>query len=225
MPDYRSAIEIEAENRKYPLRAAIQQVAEISWSENFSPPSFAFRPARPGQAPSDYRSQLPDKLRTEMAHCQLLSERLDRCLAMFREGDLDAARNQDPSKRWRAWADLTVGRLIAVSTRVREYVLTLESLAANDYAVLGAQTNSIYLTADSNLRGGQVSEAAVAEARRYLDRCVEENRGTPWQFLAERELLHPTGLSINQAYVPAPPPVVRPLTPRPPVPRIELPKL
>jgi hypothetical protein len=144
---------------------------------------------------------------------------------MFRGGDLEAARNLDPSKRWRAWTDLTVGRLIAVSVRVREYMLALESLAANNYALLDTQTNSIYLTADPYLRGGPVSEAAVVEAKKYLDRCMEENRGTPWQFLAERELQHPTGINIIQSYVPVPPPVIRPLTPRPPVPRIELPKL
>jgi hypothetical protein len=225
LPDYRSVAEIDFENRRYPLRRAVQQAAEISWSENFTPPRFFFPPTRGGQPPVDYRNSLPERLQAQVEHCAQLSQRLDRCLQMFRGGDIEEARKADPSKRWGAWTDLTMGRLLAVSVRVREYLLAVEALSANRFSGLGPQTNTVSFLPNQALLGDAVSAATAAEAERYLRRCAEENRGTPWQFLAERELQSPVGILIQQGYVPPPPPpriAARPVAPRPPV---QLPKL
>jgi hypothetical protein len=225
LPDYRSVAEIDFENRQHPLRRAVQQVAEISWSENFTPPRFFFPPSRSGQPPVDYRNSLPEKLQTQVEYCAQLSHRLDRCLQMFRGGDIEAARKADPSKRWRAWTDLTMGRLLAVSVRVREYLLAVEALSANRFSGLGPQTNTVSFLPNQLLLGGEVSAATAAEAERYLKRCADENRGTPWQFLAERELQSPVGILIQQGYVPPPPPPRFAPTPSVPRPPVQLPKL
>ncbi len=224
MPDYRSAAEISAENQQFPLRLAVQWTAEMSWREDFSPPIMDFHPSFPGEAPSAFRNELPNRLKQQLAYCQLVLGRIDSCLQKFHGGDIDAARMSDSSKRWRSWGDLTVGRLIAVRVRFQEYVLTLNSLAADNFAMLGPQTNRISLTPMQEMRGGQQSAVPLALAKRYLDRCMEDNRGTPWQFLAERELQDPAGLSINQSFVPPPQGVFVP-TPTRPTPQIQLPRL
>ncbi len=201
---------------------AIQFTAEVSWKEDFSPPRLNFHPGFPGESPSAFRSELPHRLEQQLAHCQLVLERIDRCLYWFQGGDIDAARMSDTSKRWRAWGDLTVGRLIAERVRVQEYVLALQSLSADNFAMLGPQTNMISLRPMQELRGGQQSAIPLALAKKYLDRCVEENRSTPWQFMAQRELEHPAGLMINQSYVPQPKFIAPAAPPRP---QIQLPRL
>jgi hypothetical protein len=118
-----------------------------------------------------------------------------------------------------------MGRLLAVSVRVREYLLAVEALSANRFSGLGPQTNTVSFLPNQLLLGGEVSAATAAEAERYLKRCADENRGTPWQFLAERELQSPVGILIQQGYVPPPPPPRFAPTPSVPRPPVQLPKL
>ena len=222
MPDYRHIAEIDAENREYPLRMAVQAVAEITWQEDFSPPRLNFRPGFGGQSSNEFRNKLKNEITSEMARCEQLVQRIQRCLTLFTGAKIDDIRAKDRSPRWRAWTDLTVGRLLTLSVRLREYILTLQDIAANDFGQLGGQTNSISLTSTTALRGGEATMTVAAEAKRYLDRCIEENQGTPWQFLAERELQHPVGLLVQESYVPAPK-----FTGNPPPPRqqVKLPNL
>ena len=46
----------------------------------------------------------------------------------------------------------------------------------------------------------------AVEGQRLLNRCLEKNPGTPWAFLAARELEHPLSVDFNWRYVPPPPP-------------------
>ena len=50
----------------------------------------------------------------------------------------------------------------------------------------------------------QRTPAGAKEATRLLNRCRTENKGTPWELLADWELQHPLGIAIKQITVPAP---------------------
>ena len=63
----------------------------------------------------------------------------------------------------------------------------------------------------------------MKEAKKLLERCRDENRGTPWELLAQWELENAFGVQPVQHIIPVPqpsPPVVLP-----PEPKIVLPKL
>lgn len=116
---------------------------------------------------------------------------------------LEQLYKQEGSKRWRAWCDLNMGRLLSVSVRLREYLLTANELASNINA-LNADTNSVWLTPAPVYRGGAVSEQRAAIAKRFLERCMEQNPNTPWSVMAARELRDRPGLTIRQRHVPRP---------------------
>jgi hypothetical protein len=129
----------------------------------------------------------------------------------------------EDSKRWRAWCDLNIGRLLAVSVRLREYLVTTNALLDN-IDNLNNDTNYVWLTASDQLRGGAPSAERTTIAKRVLQRCIDDNPGTPWSLMAARELKDGFGVQLNQRYIPRPPPspptVNRPRPPRPTLPNL-----
>lgn len=139
------------------------------------------------------------------------------------ESLLEQLYNEEPSKRWRAWCNLNMGRLLAISVRLREYLIATDMLLRNRHQ-LNPDTNHVQLLPAVSLRGGQISEERARIARKLLQRCVNDNPGTPWAIMAERELRDSLGLSFQERFIPTPPP--RPPTiPSPPPTRPTLPRL
>ena len=132
----------------------------------------------------------------------------------------------EDSKRWRAWCDLNLGRLLAISVRLREYLIVTQAILENPNG-LNPNTNSVSLSPSSNLVGGPVSAQRAAIATRMLRRCMDENPNTPWFVMAEQELRHGFGIQLNQTYIPKPPPPPTPPIATPTVrpPRPVMPKL
>lgn len=138
---------------------------------------------------------------------------------------LEQMYQHEKSKRWRAWSDLNLGRLLMVSVRLREYIAATSQLWLHTDE-LGKDTNRVWLTQSGTLLSGPVSEQRLRIARMLLNRCVDSNPGTPWAVLAERELRDEPGLMINERSGPPPPPVrIAPRPPRMPIRRPALPKL
>ena len=139
------------------------------------------------------------------------------------ESLLEQLYNEEPSRRWRAWCNLNMGRLLAISVRLREYLIATDMLLRNRQQ-LNPDTNHVQLQPAASLRGGPVSTERARIARKLLERCIDDNPGTPWAVMAERELRDPLGLSFKERFIPTPPP--RPATPpTPPPTRPTLPKL
>jgi hypothetical protein len=84
------------------------------------------------------------------------------------------------------------------------------------------KSNRWHFKPDAELHFGSASQRMAKEARRLLMRCVEQNAGTPWALLAQRELKDPFGFRIDEAYVAPPPPPpkpkAQPAAPAPPPP-------
>jgi len=90
---------------------------------------------------------------------------------------------------------------------------------------LNADTNYVSFSQSRVLQGGAASGQRLALARRLLQRCIDQNRGTAWQVMAERELRDNFGLSVNQRFIPRPTNVPRGGPPPQPQPRPQLPNL
>ncbi len=227
LPDYRFAGDIFDEIRDHPLREAVVQTAALTLqSLDLRPPEMDFfdRPPR-YFTPADFRDNLKASLPAQLAVVRQTVGVTERALAKFGPDGMEELYDGEKSPRWKAWYDLTRGRLLAVQVRCFEY----------DYAcgimsnVIQPSTNHVAFGPSSELRYGSVGQLAADESRRLLERCVEENPGTPWAYLAQRELDHPLGIGFQQQMIPAPPPKTGspPKPPRPPMNRgkITLPRL
>ena len=99
---------------------------------------------------------------------------------------------------------------MAVRVRAMEYAQACRLLPQG----LNPSTNHVTFQPWTELRLGSMTEPLGAEAERLLRRCIRANPGTPWAYLAQRELEHPFGTSARQIVVPRPPP--QPSAPRGP---------
>ncbi len=136
---------------------------------------------------------------------------------------LEQLYEHEKSKRWRAWSDLNLGRLLMISVRLREYIAATSRLWQHADE-LRQDTNHVFFSKSDTLLGGPVSEQRLEIARMLLNRCVKDNAGTPWAVMAERELRDQPGLQINERSIPLPKKVIRTPLPPPPI-RPALPSL
>ncbi|MEZ6121883.1 MAG: vWA domain-containing protein [Planctomycetaceae bacterium] len=141
-------------------------------------------------------------------------------LTEINETRLEQLYREEPSKRWRAWCDLNLGRLLAVSVRLRESILVLSSLEHPNG--LDSRTNRISFSVSDVPTGDPVSIQRAELAVRLLQRCIADHPETPWAVMAERELRYGFGTRMQQQSVPRPPPApVSPTpTPRPSAPQL-----
>ena len=216
LPSYESANDYMASIRGNPIREMVSTTALLTYSyvDDFRPPRMAFLGSRsrffpyraqfPYITPAAFRKRLPGALSVERNRVMRTYEVIEEALNTFESQDIDweYAYSREESKRWKAWYDLTKGRLLATSVRCQEY----EAACALVEGSLAPMTNNIVFEPWSGeLRASQAIERAE-EAQRLLLRCSESNPGTPWQALADWELDHPLGIQMRQLSIPKPPP-------------------
>lgn len=198
LPDYTSAEEYLRAARRSRLREAVLTAVELTWQHELrGTPELEFAPTA-----ENYQTLLAEAQKTAAFNLYVIEQ----CLGGFGERGLEEAYEQERSRRWRAWYDLTRGRLLAMQVRCAEYNLACAELKGKGAQFVSEQSNRWRFAPAEPLRGGTPAARAAAEARRLLDRCRTENEGTPWARLAARELEHPLGFALAEAYVPPPPP-------------------
>jgi len=138
--------------------------------------------------------------------------------------------HHEESPRWKAWYDLNLGRLLAHSVRIREYLLQCESLASPQTRTLMQSRgfNQLLLKSSPLLQGGAVSSTRTQTAVQLLQRVVQDHPDTPWGDLATWELEHAVGVEPVLSVRPKPVrPKPRPVRgkPAPAQPRPSLPNL
>lgn len=126
---------------------------------------------------------------------------VDNALAHLSQKDapemgLKSLYQSETSPRWKAWYDLTRGRLLATSVRLEEYRLTVAAMTKPGF--LAPTTNYLVLTASPDKRSEGKFVGQAEEAERLLLRCVSEHRGTPWEVLAQRELDFALGVGVKE---------------------------
>ncbi len=198
MPDYGSPEEYTAQVRGSRLRQAILQAVDATYERPLKgTPELQFAPTG-----ANFQQQLREAQQTVAYNTVILS----RALNFFGAKGFEAEYQNEPSARWRAWYDLTYGRLLAMQVRCNEYNWTCAAMKGKGSAFVDKKSNRWRFKPSKTITSGTAAERANAEAIRLLQRCVSNNPGTPWERLAKRELFYPFGFAIDETYVPPPKP-------------------
>lgn len=210
-PGYSTATNYQKELRKYPLRRAVHEAVKVTYQTNIVPPDMMFfgevitEPSYTISAlyfsPSQFRSKLKSNRSRLDRQIRRYAKVLESSLSKVSDDGvlakgLEYEYGNEPSPRWKAWYDLTRGRLLANRVRCEEYRLTMDWLQKK--GSLNESTNGIVLDSQTQMRSSSEFLAYSEEARDLLTRCAEDNSGTPWAYLAERELQHGLGVSVRQ---------------------------
>jgi hypothetical protein len=194
-----------------PLRRGIMKaVGELAGKKVDAPPTMFFIKKigervfdfeRYYYVPREFQSKLRSSKVTLTRHAARYSALVDKALAHLDQKDmpekgLESLHESEASPRWRAWYDLTRGRLLATSVRLEEYRLTVAAMTEPGF--LKPTTNFIVLGASSDKRSTGKYLDQAEEAERLLRRCVSEHAGTPWEVLAQRELDFALGVEVQE---------------------------
>lgn len=205
-PEYKNLSDYKAELSSHPLRMAVHKVVALTSKSKLKPPPMALfgaegsnrHPVFPYLSPSQFASKYRASQSRLDGLARRYGEKVEQALALVsaggevRNGGMISEYSQEESLRWRAWYDLTRGRLLACSVRATEYRQTI----ANQSFPKG--TNAVTFHPTPNLRSDSVEvEQRTNEAIDLLERCVRENPNTPWEYLARQELAHGLGLRAN----------------------------
>lgn len=211
-PSYGSFVQYNAELQSNPLRKAVIKAAEelegkkvdaptmMLFVKSTGPRDFDFM--RYYYPPAEFQSKLRSSRGRLTAQALRYSKVVHAALAQVSaDGNLDADLEElyqaESSPRWRAWYDLTRGRLLATSVRLEEYKLTVNEISQPGW--LAKTTNYAILVASGEQRSDSIFRRRGDEATRLLRRCVDQNRGTPWETLAQRELDFALGVGVRQS--------------------------
>jgi hypothetical protein len=216
-PDYLTIDDYSKQLGQNPLRKAIVEFAR-SHEEDFGIPQQSFM-----------AENLNRQLSEAQKNVAALSSAVEQGLLVLEP--LQKEREKEPSLRWQAHYDLTVGRLLATKVRNNEYNWALAQMKVNPRPTRG-NNNRWRLVPDPEIRFGQsdtqakgakakkeakANELAKADAVRateLLGRVVTEHAGTPWAFLAQVELDMPMGFTWEDFFVEPPVPNSNPNTKR-----------
>jgi hypothetical protein len=102
----------------------------------------------------------------------------------LKKGEADRPKLTRP--RWQAGYDLAMGRVLAARVRTEGYNAMLAKVKGANFTKPGA--NTWVLESSDTIGAGSALEKMLAQSRDYLNRVVKEHPGTPWAYLAEREL-------------------------------------
>jgi len=215
-PEYLSREDYQDSIRSHPLRKAVMRAVSVSRSENIVTPDlmfFGLRSPNPPHAiqplyftPVAFQRKLSSSRGRITRQIQRTSYAVEKALASVSSGGdaekgMDEEYSEESSPRWKAWYDVTRGRLLAVSVRLEEYRLAMDEIMQRDG--LRDDTNGIVCGPSQQMRSNGNYIERADEAERLLMRCVQDHADTPWAYLAERELAHGLGISIQQmAYTP-----------------------
>jgi hypothetical protein len=109
---------------------------------------------------------------------------------ILRQGERERDALSEP--RWQAGYDLAMGRCLAARVRVEGYNAMLAQLKGGRQ--FSNPSSSIWaLEPASEIAAGSTYERWLQQAQMYLNRVIQEHPGTPWAYLAHRELTTPLG--------------------------------
>lgn len=217
LPDYGNASEIMSQVKASPFRTAIMRAVEATYRPtNPAPPRMVFPTLRSSfypfeemsiyMEPAEFRQHLALALAQESKRVQQSARVIEEAMRHFGDDDWDSMYESEASPRWRAWYDLTRGRLLMMSIRHQEYLATCEWLAASRN--LAPATNKLSFVPGRQLLKDQPAMTTRRDhASRLLARCIQRNAGTPWAMLAEWELETELGVAPVQGVIPRPQPV------------------
>ncbi len=121
---------------------------------------------------------------------------------------VEAQRDKEQSRRWRAEYDLLLGRLLAAEVRTYTYNAMCAQMKKKPKEFEKPESNAWSMRPDSNIptdtpAGPKLTDLAE-KARLTLNRVIEQNPGTPWAEFAQREIQTDLGFKWVETYRPPP---------------------
>ncbi len=132
-----------------------------------------------------------------------LEPKLEAIYEALRFGEADRESLVRP--RWKAGYDLAIGRVLAAIVRTKGYNQMVADIKSGK-AFKGKNNNTWTLKHDDQVVTGSTHEKMAKQAIAYLNRVVEEHPGTPWAYLAAKELKTPLGWRWDESFTPIPKP-------------------
>jgi len=121
----------------------------------------------------------------------VVEPKVDALYQALKPGEAD--RPKLTGRRWQAAFDLAMGRAMAAKVRTEGYNVMLAQLKAGTLSFSDPANNIFLLRPDDSIGAGSSYERLLKQSKMYLERVVADHPGTPWAFLAERELQVPMG--------------------------------
>jgi len=188
-PDYVSAGKLK---QKLVANRAKQALVEAATATNLSPmesPETVF--------PRKSEGELANLLTLAQRAAAVLQPRIDAIHRVLLSGLKD--RDAIEEKRWQAGYDLAMGRILALKVRTDAYNLMLAQAKAG-MQFQNPKSDTWVLKPSPEVRVGSQTERLARQATELLERVVQEHPGTPWAFLAERELQVPLGYRWDEIH-------------------------
>ena len=192
-PDWGSEAAYEQAVARSPLRQAVLTAAMITQQNLPGQPGLSF----PAADDPDFKDAIKNS--------QITVARVEYTVKEALEPIAEATklRDHETSRRWQAHYDLIRGRLLAMRIRCNEFNSICAEFLKDmpKFKNPGSNTWKLVPSEELHARDPQ-AKAVAAEARRLLQRVVDEHPGTPWALLAQRELKDPFGFQWVEANVP-----------------------
>ncbi len=192
-PDWVDRTTYERSIANRPLRQAVLQAAMITQQQLPGQPSLNF-PAADGP-----------EFKEAMKENQIIVARIEYTVkeALVPIAAVSKLRDRETSRRWQAHYDLIRGRLLAMRIRCNEFNTACAQMLKDQPKFKNPGSNTWKLVpADNIIARDPQAKAVAAEAKRLLQRVVDDHPGTPWALLAQRELKDPFGFKWVEANVP-----------------------
>lgn len=201
-PDYVSTEHYVAQVQASKARMALVQASKESWMSQMSPPRLRFEKLNEATFVNQVnRAQQP---------AALVTNKVNKLYEILKLGEND--RKHEVVPRWKAGYDLAMGRVLAVKIRAESYNKLLAMLKTK-ITFTNPKNNVWMLRPSDEIITGSATEKLADRARMYLNRVIEEHPGTPWAYLAKKELETPLSWKLTEQYQKPP----EPRQPRPQV--------
>ena len=193
-PDYVSSQQYWQLVRSNGARQALLEAAQLSWTTQLENIRTRF--------PKRDDAQLAQSLSIAQRTAALRQPKIDRICQILLAGEDE--RPELNALRWEAGFDLALGRALATKVRTDGYNAMLAQ-AKQGMAFQNGRNNTWVLVADAAYANSSLEKMAD-KSQELLDRVGVEHAGTPWAYLADRELRTLLGWRWDEDYTYIPPP-------------------
>jgi von Willebrand factor type A domain len=182
-PDYRPIKDYVKSVEKNKAKSSLITAAKATKLENVVIPRLGF--------PAYNNNILLETITESQKPAAEMIYKIDRLVDVLSQGEKDRDKVTEP--RWRAAYDLAIGRALAMKVRTFGYNAMLAEMKATPKSFQKKDSNEWRIEPSKTINAGQAVKKLEKQASMYLKRVIDENAGTPWAMLAERELSTPMG--------------------------------
>lgn len=191
MPDYRPIRYYVKDVNASATKMALIEAAEATTRVPVRAPALRFK------ADSD------NALRTAAADAQKpaaeLQYQVDQIVKILEKGQKTRDKLTDP--RWRAAYDLAMGRAYALRARAVGYNIMLAQMKVNPKLFAKDGNNTWTMKSAESVETGPSVKKDIKRATEYLSRVIDEHTGTPWEYLAAREIEQKMSWGWAESYI------------------------